>query len=139
MATSKTLAPTNVTISIPAMTDAPNASVMSNCIDKEADAINTLNSQITTKIGDFYAVQLNYGTTITVTSKGVGNRAGIVIVGEGASCSLWAFTYRSANQTVSIVKIGGNDNRTLSATVTSTGVITITASTDCHMDVMMSI
>ena len=46
MATSKTLAPTNVTISIPAMTDAPNASVISNCIDKEADAINALNSQI---------------------------------------------------------------------------------------------
>lgn len=45
MATSKTLAPTNVTISIPAMTDAPNASVLSNCIDKEADAINALNSQ----------------------------------------------------------------------------------------------
>lgn len=47
MATSKTLAPTNVTISIPAMTDAPNASVISNCLDKEADAINTLNSQTT--------------------------------------------------------------------------------------------
>ena len=45
MATSKTLAPTNVTISIPAMTDAPNASVISNCLDKEADAINALNSQ----------------------------------------------------------------------------------------------
>ena len=50
MATSKTLAPTNVTISIPAMTDAPNASVLSNCIDKEADAINTLNSQLASKI-----------------------------------------------------------------------------------------
>ena len=46
MATSKTLAPTNVTISIPEMTDAPNASVLSNCIDKEADAINTLNSHL---------------------------------------------------------------------------------------------
>lgn len=45
MATSKTLAPTNVTISIPAMTDAPDASVFSNCVDKEADAINALNSQ----------------------------------------------------------------------------------------------
>ena len=45
MATSKTLAPTNVTISIPAMTDAPNASVLANCADKEADAINALNSQ----------------------------------------------------------------------------------------------
>ena len=48
MATSKTLAPTNVTISIPAMTDQPNASVLANCADKEADAINALNSQIAT-------------------------------------------------------------------------------------------
>ena len=47
MATSKTLAPTNVTIQIPAMTDAPDQSVNSNCIDKLGDAVNTLNSQIT--------------------------------------------------------------------------------------------
>ena len=46
MATSKTLAPTNVTISIPAMTDQPDASVFSNCVDKEADAINALNSHL---------------------------------------------------------------------------------------------
>ena len=44
MATSKTLTPTNVTISIPEMTDSPDASVFSNCVDKEADAINSLNS-----------------------------------------------------------------------------------------------
>lgn len=48
MATSKTLAPTNVTISIPAMADAPDASVFSNCVDKEADAINALNSHFVT-------------------------------------------------------------------------------------------
>lgn len=47
MATSKTLTPTNETIQIPAMTDAPDASVFSNCIDKEADAINALNSKLT--------------------------------------------------------------------------------------------
>ena len=46
MATSKTLNPTNVSISIPALGDAPDASVFSNCIDKEADAINALNSQL---------------------------------------------------------------------------------------------
>lgn len=45
MASSKTLTPTNVTISIPAMTDVPDASVFSNCVDKEADAINTLNTK----------------------------------------------------------------------------------------------
>lgn len=44
MATSKTLTPTNVTISIPAFTDQPDQRVNSNCIDKEADAINTLNT-----------------------------------------------------------------------------------------------
>ena len=58
MATSKTLAPTNVTISIPAMTDAPNASVLSNCIDKEADAINTLNSKLNGK-ANYYEIAAN--------------------------------------------------------------------------------
>lgn len=48
MATSKTLNPTNVTISIPAMSDVPDAAVFSNCVDKEADAINTLNTKAST-------------------------------------------------------------------------------------------
>lgn len=52
MATSKTLTPTNETIQIPAMTDAPDASVFSNCIDKEADAINALNSKLATSYYD---------------------------------------------------------------------------------------
>ena len=47
MATSKTLTPTNVTIQIPAFTDQPDQRVNSNCIDKEADAINALNSNLT--------------------------------------------------------------------------------------------
>lgn len=42
MATSKTLSPTGVAISIPGFTDAPDQRVNSNCIDKEADAINSL-------------------------------------------------------------------------------------------------
>ena len=48
MATSKTLAPTGVTIQIPEFTDQPDQRVNSNCIDKEADAINALNNNITT-------------------------------------------------------------------------------------------
>ena len=46
MATSKLLKPTNVTISIPEFTDQPDQRVNSNCIDKEADAINALSEQI---------------------------------------------------------------------------------------------
>jgi len=48
MATTKTLKPTNVTISIPEFTDQPDQRVNSNCIDKSADAINTLSDQIGT-------------------------------------------------------------------------------------------
>lgn len=47
MATSKTLTPTNVTIQIPDFTEKPDQRVNSNCIDKEADAINALNTNIT--------------------------------------------------------------------------------------------
>jgi len=42
MATSKTLTPTNQTISIPEMTDTPDQSVNSNALSKIADAINEL-------------------------------------------------------------------------------------------------
>ena len=42
MATSKTLKPTNVTIQIPAFADKPDQRLNSNCLDKEADAINAL-------------------------------------------------------------------------------------------------
>jgi len=72
MATSKTLAPTNVTISIPAMTDQPDASVFSNCIDKEADAINTLNSHfVTISSGSLHDILKTgmYYLTAAVTDK----------------------------------------------------------------------
>ena len=81
MATSKTLAPTNVTISIPAMTDQPNASVLANCADKEADAINALNSQLSarfnntaiTSMSDLISYFGTYKTGLTRVSNTVGN------------------------------------------------------------------
>ena len=66
MATSKTLAPTNVTINIPAMADQPDMSVVSNCIDKEADAINTLNSQIS-RVKKFGVAQVQASLVNSVT------------------------------------------------------------------------
>lgn len=61
MATSKTLTPTNVTIQIPEFTDQPDQRVNSNCIDKEADAINTLNSKldIPESSVDYYTIYPN--------------------------------------------------------------------------------
>ena len=73
MATSKTLAPTKVTISIPSMTDAPNASVLANCADKEADAINALNSQLANGI-------VKCGSkTITIPAWSTGNPQSITV------------------------------------------------------------
>ena len=61
MATSKTLTPTNVTIQIPEFTDQPDQRVNSNCIDKEADAINALDA----KISSFGYYTLSNETTLT--------------------------------------------------------------------------
>ena len=102
MATSKLLKPTNVTISIPEFTDQPDQRVNSNCIDKEADAINTLSEQIAninnkiitmyettissstpsaTEIGDFLSA-LGVGGTFIVSFKNSGTvRAGMIYSG----------------------------------------------------------
>ena len=61
MATStKTLTPTNQTITIPDMTERPNASVLTDGIGKEADAINALNSNLAVKTGTFTADSTNH-------------------------------------------------------------------------------
>lgn len=49
MATSKTLTPTNVTVSIPAMTDVPDASVFSTTASATVDAVNKIKSDLTRK------------------------------------------------------------------------------------------
>ena len=65
MATSKTLSPTGVTIQIPAFTDQPDQRVNSNCIDKEADAINALNDQIGMKNTSIKSTSISNTDTIT--------------------------------------------------------------------------
>ena len=48
--TTKTLTPTNQTITLPDMTERPNASVLVDGIGKDADAINALSEQIASLI-----------------------------------------------------------------------------------------
>lgn len=89
MATSKTLKPTNVTISIPAMTDRPNQSVNSNCIDKLADAVNKTHDKFPTSqcntLSDMISYFQNVGVGMINVSTTVGNtlyeknRQGLVI------------------------------------------------------------
>lgn len=58
--TTKTLTPTNQTITLPDMTERPNASVLVDGIGKDADAINALSRMI----------GATYNTTVTVTATG---------------------------------------------------------------------
>ena len=127
MATSKTLAPTNVTISIPAMADAPDASVFSNCVDKEADAINALNSHLspisddyTKRITPFYSP--NSGNNVaTLTFNGLTANEGV---------NLLLFTrYGSHVMTLTVdsnSKISAYDVQKL----TGTNTLTVTISAD---------
>lgn len=70
MATSKTLTPTNVTISIPEFTDQPDQRVNSNCIDKLSDAVNALNSKFTTQgediLGNGHIKIYKSGNVVTI-------------------------------------------------------------------------
>lgn len=71
MATSKTLTPTNVTIQIPEFTDQPDQRVNSNCIDKEADAINALNGKIANLIKSYTVNMDNTGSLAGGATKSV--------------------------------------------------------------------
>ena len=104
MATSKTLAPTNVTISIPAMTDAPNASVLANCADKEADAINALNSQINGYTTMASSTDLN--TLTTNANYMVGNMGQMTNAPSG--CGTSGFFYVVKNSTYVKQEFFGN-------------------------------
>ena len=70
MATSKTLTPTNVTISIPEMTDQPDTSVLANCVDKTADAVNALNTNLANK-ADYHNLRKQGDYTICSTDSDI--------------------------------------------------------------------
>ena len=93
MATSKTLAPTNVTISIPAMTDQPNASVLANCADKEADAINALNSQLVKDFGSKTVSDFESALVTLGNSLGAGGVAHFTVAFSNASGVFTAASY----------------------------------------------
>lgn len=113
MATSKLLKPTNVTISIPAFTDQPDQRVNSNCIDKEADAINSLSDQIANKFKTFagsytfnnsgyFEIQDDFFTANTVVFAGANNNAvsGIVFNAISSNGSLKVFGWNWGNSSV---------------------------------------
>lgn len=141
MATSKTLTPTNVTIQIPAFTDQPDQRVNSNCIDKEADAINALNSKLTPltageKWDDF--------TQVTNLVNGTNYRGGcqyrrlgcfvhIIVSVEfnSAPSNTEIFTlpsgYRPITSTTIPVDGGASYNAKAQCTISDTGVVRVSS------------
>lgn len=66
MATTKTIQPTGTTITIPAMTDRPDASVFAMDISRITDAVNAENSKFTNKF-QTYNQTVNAGSDFTFT------------------------------------------------------------------------
>lgn len=102
MATSKTLKPTNETISIPEMTDAPNASVFSNCISKSADAINALTDKVAniTCLGSFEASQLGSPSTLSAAISALYALA----TADTASVQIAFFAYTGGGRWVAMIQ-----------------------------------
>lgn len=101
-------------------------------------AINNINSLITS---NYRALQLgftNYGTTLTLQGATGGNSAGLVITGQGTSVALWVFSYRTTTQQIYLHQVFGNNNVTLTGTITAGGVITLTASDGTQMTAIYS-
>lgn len=71
MATTKTLTPTNQAITIAAFTEKPDNRVNATNDDKMADAINTLNSNMTYNSGDVFSMRL-FHTSGRVINSGKG-------------------------------------------------------------------
>lgn len=120
MATNKTINPTNQTVQIPAMTDAPDASVFSNAISKTIDGVNTLNSQL----GGMY----NYKTgssgsgsnTLKINLESTSSTREYMILGFGISSGqqlVGFILYARASQSLALIKTFGD--RELTATYSS--------------------
>lgn len=123
MATNKTLAPTNETIAIPAMSDKPDASVFSNCIDKTADAINALNSKIAT-YPTFKAFQIAANSSITLNISGSGRCVITAISGGNAGNARNMYICRASGNTLGIDELG---NSSLISTSISGANLTLTS------------
>lgn len=129
MATNKTLTPTNVTISIPEFTDQPDQRVNSNCIDKEADAINALDSG---KAGIFYAGTVTSTTPMTLTVTGSTRLLLVAMSSSQARCGLY-YIYTSSTGLVSsyqmiadsVLTVSSSQNYKLSITSSSSSTTTI--------------
>ena len=133
MATNKTLTPTNVTIAIPAMADKPDASVLSNCVDKEADAINALNSNISDMVSsrNFTTTNAKVSHNFTVPSAS----RHFVIISTGTISDLFiGFVLTGSNGAVSITEISKGSGVTITSG-TNTLTVSYASAKKCSVSI----
>ena len=124
MATSKTLTPTNVTIQIPEFTDQPDQRVNSNCIDKEADAINALNGKIEKCMYTQYEGGCQSGSPATFTAD---NGAVYLVICShpyGTGCAYVVYGWPAGAGRITVLLASPNTT----ITIDSNRLVTITTS-----------
>ena len=124
MATSKTLAPTGVTVQVPAMTDAPDMAVPANAIDKTIDAVNALDSKLGGLIGYKTSASGANNNTLIINLESTTSAKEYMILGYGISSGqqiVGFILYARASTGLAIIKSFGD--RALTATYSNGTVL----------------
>lgn len=124
MATTKTIQPTGQTITIPAMTDRPDASVLATDISRITDAVNAENQVLATH-PTFKSFQIPANSSITLT---ITHRCVITAIGDNDGrniyiCRTGGGALRITELTTSSKLTASTNNTELTLTSTETTVV----------------
>jgi hypothetical protein len=95
--TTKTLAPTGQTVTLPDMTERPNSSILVDGIGKDADAINALNTQMTKHL-----TMNGVGTSVTFQCTGAISSKQYAVLVIGVNDVVLAIIHSSNYSAISI-------------------------------------
>lgn len=132
MATTKTIQPTGTTITIPAMTDRPDASVYSTDVERITDAVNAVNSNLVTansyRMSCLKKNTAGSGGTLTFTYGNAAARYSAILFITQNNNNNGVYVISGKAQTgFAVVKLGGTfDNITVDQ---SNGTISVTLGT----------
>ena len=121
--TTKTLTPTNQTVTLPDMTERPDASVLVTDISREVDAINALNSTISNKIKLLGNTPASKDYTIDGSSRLI-----MFAIGTNDQRAAVVSVFSNASGAISIAEIGGNNHTAISFSSSANNKITVTNS-----------
>jgi hypothetical protein len=113
--TTKTLTPTNQTITLPDMTERPDASVLVDGIGKDADAINALASNIPASIQG----TVTWGNNIVITRSSINHT--VLVMGGRDDIGFSVYIPTGTNEKV----ILSNINSAISTVTVNNSTITI--------------